>query len=119
MRALPALAQPHRIRDEVRRLGDPFEVANSLDCLILIDLRKTEPRVLRKYMSQSAWMRLQQRHRARSARRERHSGRLRLNSLRHTGAGQTRIFSGESRARAADRRYSPPAGAVPWKVIPD
>ena len=26
--------------------------ASSLDCLILIDLRKTEPRLLRKYMSE-------------------------------------------------------------------
>jgi hypothetical protein len=46
---------------------DP-EFANSLDCLILIDLRKTEPRVLRKYMSQSAWMHFQQRHRVRASR---------------------------------------------------
>ena len=46
---------------------DP-EFANSLDCLILVDLRRTEPRVLRKYMSDAAWARFQQRHRARPRR---------------------------------------------------
>ncbi len=41
---------------------DP-EFGNTLDCLMLVDLRKTEPRVLRKYMSESAWARFQQKHR--------------------------------------------------------
>jgi putative hemolysin len=43
---------------------DP-EFGNALDCLILVDLRKTAPRVLRKYMSDSAWARFQQKHRVR------------------------------------------------------
>ena len=47
---------------------DP-EFGNALDCLILVDLRKTEPRVLRKYMSESAWARFQRRHRPRGARK--------------------------------------------------
>ena len=42
--------------------------ADSLDCLILVDLRKTDTRVLRKYMSESAWARFQQRHRVRASR---------------------------------------------------
>jgi putative hemolysin len=46
---------------------DP-EFGNALDCLILVDLRKTEPRVLRKYMSESGWARFQQRHRVRGHR---------------------------------------------------
>ncbi|HEV2269429.1 MAG TPA: GNAT family N-acyltransferase [Steroidobacteraceae bacterium] len=46
---------------------DP-DFGNALDCLILVDLRKTEPRVLRKYMSESAWARFQQKHRGRGAR---------------------------------------------------
>ena len=46
---------------------DP-EFGNALDCLILVDLRKTEPRVLRKYMSESAWARFQQKHRVRGHR---------------------------------------------------
>jgi putative hemolysin len=48
---------------------DP-DFANSLDCLILVDLRKTEPRVLRKYMSESAWARFQQKHRGRRPRND-------------------------------------------------
>ena len=46
---------------------DP-DFGNALDCLILVDLRKTEPRVLRKYMSESGWARFQQKHRVRGAR---------------------------------------------------
>ena len=46
---------------------DP-DFGNALDCLILVDLRKTEPRVLRKYMSDSAWARFQQKHRVRGHR---------------------------------------------------
>ncbi|MDE2451228.1 MAG: GNAT family N-acetyltransferase, partial [Gammaproteobacteria bacterium] len=46
---------------------DP-EFGNALDCLILVDLRKTEPKVLRKYMSESAWARFQRKHRVRGAR---------------------------------------------------
>ena len=33
---------------------DP-DFGNSLDCLVLVDLRRTEPRVLEKYMSAAAW----------------------------------------------------------------
>ena len=33
---------------------DP-DFGNSLDCLVLVDLRRTEPRVLQKYMSVEAW----------------------------------------------------------------
>jgi putative hemolysin len=39
------------------------EFGDALDCLILVDLRKTEPRVLRKYMSDAAWQRFAGRHR--------------------------------------------------------
>ncbi|MHB8813641.1 MAG: lysophospholipid acyltransferase family protein [Steroidobacteraceae bacterium] len=46
---------------------DP-EFGNALDCLILVDLRRTESRVLRKYMSEPAWMRFQQQHRMRRPR---------------------------------------------------
>jgi putative hemolysin len=46
---------------------DP-EFGNALDCLILVDLRKTEPRVLRKYMSEPAWAIFQHKHRMRGAR---------------------------------------------------
>jgi hypothetical protein len=42
--------------------------ASSLDCLILVDLRKTDPRLLRKYMSESGWARFQHKHRAHSPR---------------------------------------------------
>lgn len=42
--------------------------ANSLDCPILVDLRKTDPRLLRKYMSESAWAGFQQKYRARAPR---------------------------------------------------
>jgi hypothetical protein len=48
-----------------RMLGfnvDP-EFGNSLDCLVLVDLRKTNPRVLRKYMSDAAWERFAGSHR--------------------------------------------------------
>jgi hypothetical protein len=33
---------------------DP-DFGNTLDCLVLVDLRKTEPRVLQRYMSEDAW----------------------------------------------------------------
>lgn len=46
---------------------DP-DFGNALDCLILVDLRRTEPRVLRKYMSEPAWARFQRKHRVRGAR---------------------------------------------------
>ena len=48
-----------------RMLGfnvDP-DFGNALDCLVLIDLRKTNPRVLRKYMSDAGWERFVQAHR--------------------------------------------------------
>jgi len=35
---------------------------NSLDCLVLVDLRRTEPRVLEKYMSEAAWQSFRQLH---------------------------------------------------------
>ena len=50
-----------------RMLGfnvDP-DFGNALDCLVLIDLRKTNPRVLRKYMSAAGWERFAQAHRRR------------------------------------------------------
>ncbi len=40
---------------------DP-EFGNALDCLILVNLRKTESRVLQKYMSASAWQSFSQTH---------------------------------------------------------
>jgi putative hemolysin len=48
-----------------RMLGfnvDP-DFGDALDCLVLIDLRKTNPRVLRKYMSDAGWERFAQAHR--------------------------------------------------------
>jgi putative hemolysin len=39
------------------------DFGNALDCLVLVDLRKTDPRVLRKYMSDSGWERFSQAHR--------------------------------------------------------
>jgi putative hemolysin len=48
-----------------RMLGfnvDP-DFGNALDCLVLVDLRKTNPRVLRKYMSDSGWERFSGAHR--------------------------------------------------------
>ena len=52
---------------------DP-EFGNSLDCLVLVDLRRTEPRVLQKYMSQAAWQSFSGKHQARRpARRKRRS----------------------------------------------
>ncbi|HVW68222.1 MAG TPA: GNAT family N-acyltransferase [Steroidobacteraceae bacterium] len=47
-----------------RMLGfnvDP-DFGNALDCLVLVDLRKTNPRVLRKYMSDAGWERFAQAH---------------------------------------------------------
>lgn len=48
-----------------RMLGfnvDP-DFGDALDCLVLVDLRKTNPRVLRKYMSDAGWERFSQAHR--------------------------------------------------------
>jgi putative hemolysin len=48
-----------------RMLGfnvDP-DFGNALDCLVLVDLRKTNPRILRKYMSDAGWERFAQAHR--------------------------------------------------------
>jgi putative hemolysin len=48
-----------------RMLGfnvDP-DFGNALDCLVLVDLRKTNPRVLRKYMSDAGWERFSGAHR--------------------------------------------------------
>ena len=40
---------------------DP-EFGNALDCLVLVDLRKTDQSVLRKYMSDAGWERFAQAH---------------------------------------------------------
>jgi putative hemolysin len=48
-----------------RMLGfnvDP-DFGDALDCLVLVDLRKTNPRVLQKYMSEEAWGRFSRAHR--------------------------------------------------------
>jgi hypothetical protein len=47
-----------------RMLGfnvDP-DFGNALDCLVLVDLRKTNPQVLRKYMSDTGWERFASAH---------------------------------------------------------
>ena len=62
------LRQYLRLGGRVLGFNIDTEFANSLDCLILVDLRKTDPRLLRKYMSGSAWTRFQQKHRARGPR---------------------------------------------------
>ena len=48
-----------------RMLGFNVDPAfgNSLDCLVLVDLRKTNPRVLQKYMSDAGWERFANAHR--------------------------------------------------------
>jgi putative hemolysin len=43
---------------------DP-DFGNSLDCLLLVDLRRTEPRALQKYMSAAAWQSFRQLHQRR------------------------------------------------------
>ena len=57
----------HYLRLGGRVLGFSIDAdfGNALDCLILVDLRRTRRRVLRKYMSESAWARFQQKHRMR------------------------------------------------------
>jgi putative hemolysin len=48
-----------------RMLGfnvDP-DFGDALDCLVLVDLRRTTPRVLQKYMSEEAWERFSRAHR--------------------------------------------------------
>jgi hypothetical protein len=51
---------------------DP-DFGNTLDCLVLVDLRRTEPRVLQKYLSEHAWESFSQtHHRLRSRRRRTH-----------------------------------------------
>ena len=62
------LRQYLRLGGRVLGFNIDSDFGNALDCLILVDLRKTEPRVLRKYMSESAWARFQQKHRGRGAR---------------------------------------------------
>ena len=62
------LRQYLRLGGRVLGFNVDTEFANSLDCLILVDLRKTDPKVLRRYMSDSAWARFQQSHRARAPR---------------------------------------------------
>ena len=39
------------------------DFGNALDCLVLVDLRKTNPRVLQKYMSDAGWERFANAHR--------------------------------------------------------
>jgi putative hemolysin len=48
-----------------RMLGFNVDPAfgNALDCLVLVDLRKTNPRVLQKYMSDAGWERFANAHR--------------------------------------------------------
>jgi putative hemolysin len=48
---------------------DP-DFGNTLDCLVLVDLRRTEPRVLEKYMSAEAWEQFCRAHPRRPARRQ-------------------------------------------------
>jgi hypothetical protein len=51
-----------------RMLGfsvDP-DFGDALDCLVLVDLRRTESRVLQKYMTPAAWQRFALAHRARA-----------------------------------------------------
>jgi putative hemolysin len=59
------LRQYLRLGGRVLGFNIDAEFANSLDCLILVDLRKTDPRVLRKYMSEAAWANFRQKHRVR------------------------------------------------------
>ncbi|HKD54544.1 MAG TPA: GNAT family N-acyltransferase [Steroidobacteraceae bacterium] len=49
---------------------DP-DFGNTLDCLVLVDLRRTEPRVLQKYMTETAWENFTRRQPSRRPRRER------------------------------------------------
>jgi putative hemolysin len=49
---------------------DP-DFGNTLDCLVLVDLRRTEPRVLEKYMSAEAWEQFCRAHPRRPARKQR------------------------------------------------
>ncbi len=49
------------------------QFGDALDCLVLVDLRKTNPRVLSKYMSAAAWERFARKH-PRAAARMRRSG---------------------------------------------
>ncbi|MGH8327120.1 MAG: hypothetical protein ACRET2_10195 [Steroidobacteraceae bacterium] len=62
------LRQYLRLGGRVLGFNIDADFANSLDCLILVDLRETDPKVLRRYMSASAWARFRQRHRARASR---------------------------------------------------
>jgi len=62
------LRQYLRLGGRVLGFNIDRDFANALDCLILVDLRKTDPRVLRKYMSESSWARFQQKHRVRGPR---------------------------------------------------
>jgi putative hemolysin len=49
---------------------DP-DFGHSIDCLLLVDLRRTDPRVLQKYMSQDAWEAFSAAHPQRRGRRRR------------------------------------------------
>ena len=54
-----------------RMLGfniDP-DFGNALDCLVLVDLRRTEPRLLQKYLSADAWQGFSRVNRARRRKR--------------------------------------------------
>jgi hypothetical protein len=63
------LRQYLRLGGRVLGFNIDTEFANSLDCLILVDLRKTDPKVLRRYMSDSALARFHRSHRARASRK--------------------------------------------------
>ena len=62
------LRQYLRLGGRVLGFNIDEDFAGALDCLMLVDLRKTEPRVLRRYMSEPAWTRFQRKHRVRGPR---------------------------------------------------
>jgi putative hemolysin len=76
---------------------DP-QFGNALDCLVLVDLRKTNPQVLRKYMSEEGWQRFASRHRPRQL-----SGRPR--PLRVGPARPQESPDAPKRRRAASRSH--------------
>jgi putative hemolysin len=65
-KSVPVLLR-HYLRLGGRMLGFSIDPAfgNALDCLVMVDLRKTDPAVLRRYMSEIAWQRFARRHDAR------------------------------------------------------
>jgi hypothetical protein len=65
-KGVPVLLR-HYLRLGGRVLGVSIDPAygNALDCLVMVDLRKTDPAVLCRYMSEIAWQRFARRHDAR------------------------------------------------------